>query len=68
MDSASVTLSPGRAVVVYDPALVTAEQLVLAVTTETPFGAQVLDVMDAPEGRSGGDEATDCLIWGLFCG
>lgn len=54
MKSAKVTLNPGRALVVYDPKLVTPEKLARTVGTETQFKAEVMGDVAAPAASAGG--------------
>ena len=68
MQSAYVTLRPGRAVVVFDPARVTAQELAQAVIRKTPYRAELLSVVDVSASRgSDAEDGENCLIFGLFC-
>jgi copper chaperone CopZ len=63
IDSVRVTLDPGRAIVIFDPARVRPEEMVRAIHEQTPFGASVLGIEEASEAPA----AADCGWFGLFC-
>lgn len=68
MQSAYITLNPGRAVVVFDPKRVTAENMAQAVSIKTPFGAEVRSVEKySGKTEKNGGRRKNCLILGFFC-
>jgi copper chaperone CopZ len=63
IDSVRVTLDPGRAIVIFDPARVRPEEMVQAIHEQTPFGASVLGIEEADKAPA----TPDCGWFGLFC-